>query len=168
VLVEDAKLAPSLHKARSGRGSLRAYRHLSNGAKNFRGAGRRPGIGSLGILPRDRAALCPSHLPDQAMQERPRQASFKIGLTATTHDEVTKAAVQIAKVVSPRSPRMWNTFQLTRLVQDELEACDEEVARNFLINFHLIVTRDQIKLERTTPLDRWKEIFAVPNERKIV
>ena len=101
------------------------------------------------------------------MQEHPRKA-LEIGLTAATQEEVTEAGLQIAKVVLPRSPTSWNTFALTRLVKDELGICDKEVAEHFLINFRVIVTRDQISLERTTPLGQWKEIFAVPNENRIV
>jgi hypothetical protein len=101
------------------------------------------------------------------MREQARRV-LEIGLTATSRDDVAEAAVQIAEVVSPRSPKIWNTCALTRLVQDELEICDTEVARNFPVNFRLRVTRDRINLERTTPLGQWKEILAVPNEKKIV
>jgi hypothetical protein len=101
------------------------------------------------------------------MPEHPRK-TLEIGLTATTQEEVTEVGVQIAKVVLPRFPTSWHTFALTRHIQDELGIRDKEVAEHFLINFRLIVTRDQISLERTTPLGQWKEIFAVPNEKKIV
>ena len=63
---------------------------------------------------------------------------------------------------------MWDTFALTRQIQEELKICDQEVARHFQITFRLTVTRYLINLERTTPLRQWKEVFSIPNETNAV